>query len=166
MDKKSAVVAIVIGIILIASLGYVFISKQAASPNDAQISKDESRSQNSKQKLEQTSNDASEQPISKGLYVNYSKDLVEKTNGTKLLFFHAPWCSQCRQIEQSIKNDGIPSGVTIFKIDYDTNQKLREVYGVTLQTTFVKIDDEGNKLASYVAYEEPVFSSVERELLK
>lgn len=31
---------------------------------------------------------------------------------------------------------------------------------------FVKIDNQGNKVASYVAYKEPQFSSVERELLR
>lgn len=101
-----------------------------------------------------------------GIYTDYSEAAIATTKGTKLLFFHAPWCPQCRQIEASIKSGGIPSGVTIFKIDYDSNQKLREKYGVTLQTTFVKIDDAGNKLESYVAYDEPQFSSVERELLQ
>lgn len=101
-----------------------------------------------------------------GVYTDYSEEAIAATKGTKLLFFHASWCPQCRQIEASIQSDGIPSGVTVFKIDYDSNQKLREKYGVTLQTTFVKIDDNGNKIASYVAYEEPRFSSVERELLR
>ena len=101
-----------------------------------------------------------------GVYRDYSEEAVSTTTGTKLLFFHASWCPQCRSIDASIIEDGIPSGVTVFKVDYDSNQKLRQQYGVTIQTTFVKIDDAGNKLASYVAYEEPDFSSVERELLR
>jgi thiol-disulfide isomerase/thioredoxin len=99
------------------------------------------------------------------VYADYSQDATTKTDTTKLLFFHASWCPQCRSIEQSIKKDGLPSGVTVFKVDYDTNQELRQKYGVTIQTTFVKIDSNGNKLAAYVAYEEPTFSSVQRELL-
>ena len=101
-----------------------------------------------------------------GQYVDYSEEALLASSDTKLLFFHAPWCSQCRSIESSIKADGIPGGVTVFKIDYDSNQALRQKYGVTLQTTFVKVDNQGNKIESYVAYEEPVFSSVERELLR
>ena len=100
-----------------------------------------------------------------GVYLEYSKDTVLATKGVKLLFFHAPWCPQCRSLEESIKADGVPEGVTIFKVDYDSNQKLRQQYGVTIQTTFVKIDDAGNKIASYVAYEEPQIRSVTRELL-
>lgn len=101
-----------------------------------------------------------------GSYTDYSETAVANTPGTKLLFFHASWCPQCRQIEASIKEGGVPKGVTVFKVDYDSNQTLRQKYGVTIQTTFVKIDDQGNKIESYVAYEEPQFSSVERELLR
>jgi thiol-disulfide isomerase/thioredoxin len=103
--------------------------------------------------------------VKPGVYTDYSESAIATTSGTKLLFFHAPWCSQCRQMEASINKDGIPTDVTVFKVDYDSNQKLREKYGVTLQTTFVKIDDSGNKIKSYVSYEEPRFSAVQRELL-
>ena len=82
------------------------------------------------------------------------------------MFVHAPWCPQCRSLEESIKTTVLPDNVTIFKVDYDSNQALRQQYGVTLQTTFVKVNDEGEKTDSYVAYDEPVFASVERELLR
>ena len=101
-----------------------------------------------------------------GVYADYSEQAILATSGTKILFFHAPWCPQCREMEASINENGVPTGVTVFKVDYDSNQALRKKYGVTLQTTFVKVDDDGNKIASYVAYKEPQFSSVERELLK
>jgi thiol-disulfide isomerase/thioredoxin len=100
------------------------------------------------------------------MYIDYSETALNNTEGTKILFFHAPWCPQCREIEASINEDGIPSGVTVFKVDYDSHQSLRNKYGVTLQTTFVEVDDKGNKIDSYVAYEEPRFSSVVRELLR
>jgi len=101
-----------------------------------------------------------------GVYTDYSKQAVLTTKGTKLLFFYAPWCPQCRAIEASIKKSGIPNDVTVFKVDYDSNQELRQQYGVVIQTTFVKIDGQGNKIASFVAYKEPQFSSVKRELLQ
>ncbi len=97
-----------------------------------------------------------------GQYVDYSPELVSSTPGTKLLFFHAPWCSQCNALESDIEASGLPDGVTIFKVDYDSNQDLRQEYGVTIQTTMVKVDDDGNKIDSYVAYEEPTFDNVER----
>lgn len=104
--------------------------------------------------------------IPKGRYENYSKEAfeIEKTV-QRLLFFHASWCPQCRELDASIKAASLPADVIIFKVDYDSNQDLRKKYGVTLQTTVVKVDKNGNKLQSFVAYDEPSFASVQRELL-
>lgn len=101
-----------------------------------------------------------------GQYVDYSPELVASTKGDKLLFFHADWCSQCQALEEDIETSGVPDGVTIFKVDYDSNQDLRQEYGVTLQTTMVKVDDDGEKIDSYVAYEEPTLDSVTAALLQ
>jgi thiol-disulfide isomerase/thioredoxin len=101
-----------------------------------------------------------------GQYLDYSPELVASTPGDKLLFFHAPWCSQCVELEGDIEASGVPDGVTVFKVDYDSNQDLRKKYGVTIQTTIVKVDDNGEKVDSYVAYEEPTFDSVSAALLK
>lgn len=100
-----------------------------------------------------------------GAYVDYSNGVIASTSGTKILFFHAPWCPQCRDLEASIKNSTIPSGVTIIKVDYDSNHELRKKYGVTLQTTLVRIDDSGNKVDSFVAYDKPTLQSVKDNLL-
>src|SRR5690348_10915822 len=77
---------------------------------------------------------------SSGEYLDYKDGAITATKGTKLLFFHAPWCPQCRDLDADIKKQGVPSGLTIFKVDYDTSQKLRQKYGVTIQTTVVRID--------------------------
>lgn len=106
-----------------------------------------------------------EQPAPDGTYVDYTSDIIAKTPGQKVLFFHAPWCWQCRNIEEGIKKEGVPSGLTIIKVDYDANQALRRKYGVRLQTTFVKVDDQGNGQGQYVAYDEPTFEAVKRNFL-
>lgn len=98
-------------------------------------------------------------------YVNYSDELLANTTNTKIIFFHAPWCPQCRQIEKDIIASGVPSGVTILKADYDTSQELRQKYGVTIQTTLVKVDDQGNLIEKYVAYDEPTLESIKENLL-
>lgn len=101
-----------------------------------------------------------------GRYIAYTPAaLTETSNDTKVVFFHAPWCPQCRSIEKGIIADGVPAGFTILKADYDTNQALRKKYGVTLQTTFVKVDDRGEFIDKFVAYEEPTFESVKRNYL-
>ena len=101
-----------------------------------------------------------------GQYLDYSPELVASTPGDKLLFFHAPWCSQCVALEDDIEASGVPDGVTIFKVDYDSNQDLRQEYGVTIQTTLVKVDDNGDLIDSYVAYEDPTLDNVSAALLQ
>lgn len=160
MDKK--VVMIIVGIVLLVggAVGYVYLKPADTGVDGATVSRTDD---------DPASMETPKEPVADGqpgVYTDYSEQAVLSTAGTKLLFFHAPWCPQCREMEASIQRDGVPSGVTVFKVDYDSNQGLRQKYGVTLQTTFVKVDDEGNKVASYVAYEEPQFSSVERELLR
>lgn len=100
-----------------------------------------------------------------GSYTEYNVDTVTNVSGRKVLFFHAPWCSQCRSIEAGIKEQGVPAGLTIIKVDYDSNQTLRQKYGVTLQTTFVEIGDGGEFISKYVAYDEPTFDAVKRNYL-
>lgn len=103
--------------------------------------------------------------LQKGSYQDYSADLLSKTGGTKLLFFHAPWCPQCFALDESIKNSNIPDGVTVFKVDYDTNQDLRKKYGVTIQTTVVKLDEAGKVEKKSIPYDDPSWETVAKDLL-
>lgn len=104
---------------------------------------------------------ASEEPTepattAAGVYRDYSPEALAAAEGRVLLFFHAPWCPQCRSIEADVATQGVPDGVTILVVDYDTNQELRQKYGVTLQTSFVEVDTSGEALQPvYVAYSDP-----------
>ena len=46
----------------------------------------------------------------------------------------------------------IPESTQILKVDYDTATDLKQRYGVTLQTTFVKITSGGEKVSLWTAY--------------
>ena len=48
-----------------------------------------------------------------GQYVDYREGVLAQTSGQRVLFFHAPWCPQCRSIEKGIKADGVPDGFSI-----------------------------------------------------
>lgn len=100
-----------------------------------------------------------------GTYSDYTSESIASTTNTKLLFFHAPWCPQCRDLDKDIKAKGIPEGVAIIKVDYDSNQTLRKKYGVIIQTTIVRVDNNGDLVEKYVAYDEPTIDSVIKNLL-
>lgn len=156
MDKKAAWMIGILVIVIVGAVFYVFVGKGIqggvktphVDSGSSQVTALPSES------------------LPKGRYENYSKEAfeIEKTT-QRLLFFHASWCPQCRELDASIKAASLPAEVIIFKVDYDSSQDLRKKYGATLQTTVVKVDRDGNKLQSFVAYGEPSFASVQRELL-
>ncbi|GAA2030996.1 hypothetical protein GCM10009819_13520 [Agromyces tropicus] len=90
-----------------------------------------------------------------GAYVDYQDGIIEATPGDKVLFFHATWCPNCRALDEQLRAEGAPDGLTVFKVDYDSRTDLRQKYGVTMQTTVVFVDDAGEKLASSVLYQDP-----------
>ena len=67
-----------------------------------------------------------------------------------ILFFHASWCPDCQRNDNNLKDwykaNYIP--LSVYKIDYDSAIGLKQKYGVVQQDTFVRIDGEGNKVAS------------------
>lgn len=109
---------------------------------------------------------ASDRPIRADAYVEYGYRVIDMTPGTKLLFFHAPWCPQCRALDKDILSADIPDDVTVIRVDYDKNQELRQKYGVTIQTTLVKLDDDGDYVDKYIAYDQPTFEAVRQHLLR
>lgn len=156
--KKPAVISLVILALIFAAVAFVLVSKKADAP-----AADETRSSSSQTQSSEPGQTAEpEQNVSNsGVYTEYDEAKLASSKGRDYLFFHAPWCPQCRAIESSINAGGnIPSGVTIFKVDYDTSQDLRKKYGVTQQTTFVSVDNQGNFIDKYVAYDNPSIDSV------
>jgi hypothetical protein len=45
--------------------------------------------------------------------------------------------------------DQIPVDLTIVVVDFDTATDLRKLYGVTVQHTFVQIDDSGEAIGKW-----------------
>ena len=87
-------------------------------------------------------------------YVDYNPDLFARTaksGDSAVLFFHASWCPSCRVLNKDIEKniDQIPEGVTIFKVDYDSNGDLRSEYGINYQHSFVLVDEELNGVAKW-----------------
>jgi thiol-disulfide isomerase/thioredoxin len=136
---------IVIGIIVTVILvgGGVFV----LSSSDNEVGQSESSRQSdssSTTERETTAVDEATDVNKSGTYVEYSDSALASAEGTdRVLFFHAEWCSTCKFFEGDIKKTGVPEGVTVIEIDYDSNQELRDKYDVTVQSTFVLLDETG-----------------------
>jgi thioredoxin 1 len=82
-----------------------------------------------------------------GIYTAYSADLAKSAavDGNSVIFFHAPWCPTCKAAETDINANltKLDSKLTLLKTDYDTSTELKKQYGVTSQSTFVKVDKDG-----------------------
>ncbi len=158
MKNKQIIIAVVAAVLLVSlvvAVAYINNSNQANKENEA--AQNTQTSIDSQSQPSETNSQASTSP---GAYVQYTDEIIQDTPGTKVLFFHAPWCPQCMALEKSIESGKIPDGVTIIKVDYDSNQDLRKEYGVTLQTTLVRVDDSGKSVKKYTAYNQPTLQAL------
>ena len=157
MNKK--VTIIVLAVLLLVGIGVAYLLT-ANKPVD------EANSSNLvKQASSETQTQPAESPQAQGKYITYSAEALSTATGKRILYFHAPWCPQCQELDASIKKGPIPDGVTIIRTDFDSNQELRKKYGVTQQTTLVLIDENGNLVKKYNAYDSPSLSSITDNLL-
>jgi thiol-disulfide isomerase/thioredoxin len=159
MNKRVGIIALVIVLLIGGGVAYLSFTSEPAKQSQNTPVQSEDNPQD-------TSPPTEDQPTTTpGEYVDYREGIIAESKGTTLLFFHAPWCPQCRALESDIKTKGVPEGVTIIKVDYDSNQELRQEYSVTIQTTVVRVDEGGKLVEKYVAYDEPSLAAVVKELL-
>lgn len=138
MVMNKTIISIVIGLVVVIGGSIVFLATR-----DDDISMQDP-SQSSVVVDERAAPEAQDsESMQSGGYVEYTPQLIAQTPGTKILFFHAEWCPQCRQLDSDLESTGVPAGVTVMKVDYDSSRDLRQKYGVTQQTTLVRVDDNG-----------------------
>jgi thiol-disulfide isomerase/thioredoxin len=160
MNKRVGLIVLIIALLIGGGVAYLLLASEPdGSAKNTGV-------QNTGNSPVDTGRPAEDQAAStSGEYVDYKDGIIGEASGTTLLFFHAPWCPQCRALESDIKTKGVPEGVTIIKVDYDSSQKLRQEYGVTIQTTVVRVDKDGKLVEKFVAYDEPSMAAVAEELL-
>ena len=84
-----------------------------------------------------------------GVYTDYGANSIPQ-EGKTVLFFHADRCPSCVRAEKNFLASGIPEGLTILKVDYDSHPELRKHYGIRSQTSYVYIDPDGKMLTLWV----------------
>lgn len=142
MRKRLIIGATVTFVILTSGLLYLFMHP-STTPSRQSIS------------APRTVNTTSSSPASstQGRYTTYSAASASDTSFNEtILFFYAPWCPECRAFDTVLTSATIPEGTQILKVDYDTATDLKQRYGVTLQTTFIKITSGGEKVSLWTAY--------------
>ena len=141
------VMAIVV-LVLIASAGFVIMSGDNAMTvaDSAQQTNSLDSAAQPAQESASTAAEPAEQAstASDGEYIDFSEQALADASGNqRVVFFHAEWCSTCKFFENQIKSAGVPSGITILEADYDNDTELKAKYGVSVQSTFVLLDDSG-----------------------
>jgi thiol:disulfide interchange protein len=77
-------------------------------------------------------------------YISYSKEIFEKTEGKKILFFHADWCATCKAWKSMIlqNEEELPKETKIFIADFDVETDVKQKYGVTMQSTTLFFEND------------------------
>ncbi len=81
----------------------------------------------------------------------YDADRAAYADSDVVLHFSASWCPSCRATEESLNTDGVPDGLTVVKVDFDTATDLRQKYGVTVQHTFVQVEPDGTEIKKWTS---------------
>jgi len=88
-------------------------------------------------------------------YVDFTEEEFLKAKMDKkniALFFHADWCPACVKLEKEInKNLSImPDDSIVFNVNYDDSTKMKKMYWVTTQTSFIFLKDWSDEFTKKV----------------
>lgn len=150
MNKTTGIILAIVVLAGVVGIAYASmqsgISKDAGMDKGAMMKGDETMKQSESMKVEEMGT------MTIGSYEAYAPEkLVKAETGDVVLFFHASWCPSCRGLNADIEENmsAIPEGVTILKVDYDTESELRTRYGVTYQHTLVQVAADGSLIKKW-----------------
>lgn len=130
---------LIIGVVVVLLLGVGLFVLSGKNSDDAMMEEDKMM-------------EDEEAVMKEGAYQDYAPErLAAAESDTALLFFYAEWCPTCRPLDADIKanENQIPAGVSIFKVDFDTEISLRQKYGVTVQHTIVQVGSDGEMIKKW-----------------
>ena len=143
---KKAIIITLVSVVIVGGLVAALLLRPVDTTNRTART-----SESNQQEPEPAS--AEDKPLAEGRYIAYDPGLVSAEGYDEtILFFHASWCPECRAFEAAINEGGVPAGVQVLKVDYDSSTELRQKYEVTIQSSFVKVNDVGEKVSSWVGY--------------
>ncbi len=161
--KYEGIVYLGLALCVGALLIYFATAKTAVAPSQSQSTTELGR-ENEEENAPGTSSTNKAQELLKGeeqlfqyeelgIYQAYSPEKLKLAKDHKvILFFKADWCPSCQVADQVLNTEfaSIPKNLAILKVSYDTELELRKKYGVTVQHTFVQVDEEGNLITKWL----------------
>lgn len=153
MKKTYVIIALVIGIAVAGLVGYkVLLGDDADEAGSQKPATSQMPATDSSTNID-TAASASETKTSEGRYTSYSSEAVaDQGYSTTVVFFFAPWCPECQAFKKAIDESDIPAGTQILEASYDNETELKSKYGVTIQTTFVRVNSNGDLQKKWVGY--------------
>lgn len=145
---------------LALSLGLALTGCSSDSPDDSDVAAPPpaSASSSAEPSAEQNAEPGTEQPMAApaaedGEFVQLAEYEADPASyheaGDVVLFFNATWCPTCQVSVDSLTTEGVPAGLSVVAVDFDSATELRQQHGVTLQHTYVQIDEAGKQLAKW-----------------
>lgn len=131
--KTNTLIIIVLGVIVAAIAGLVFVSNSKTSTVSSGSQKSEILAPN---------------------YIIYTPAAFAdaKKEGKTILFFWAPWCGTCSALDDELKqrSSELPKDLTILRTNYDTQSDLKVKYNIITQHTLVQVDKDGNEIKKWI----------------
>lgn len=147
---KTVTVALVIILLIVAGV-YAFTQESDVADRTTASTTPSGTTQTSSTLKQSTA--ASPETTTKGRYQVYSEAAAtERDYTTTIVFFYAPWCPECRAFKQTLSSTSLPTGVQILQADFDSSTSLKKKYGVTLQSSFVRINSSGDLEKKWSGY--------------
>ncbi|RJR14713.1 thioredoxin [Candidatus Microgenomates bacterium] len=156
---KNQSLLIIVAVVIVLGAGAFFLSQSQKTPdamidktgdqimeNDSLMQDDEMMKEDEGSMMQDDGAEMHDR------YVAYTPQaFAAASNEKRVLYFHADWCPTCRPFnaELSTRTSEIPSGVVVFKTNYDTETALKQKYGITYQHTFVIVDSAGNEVSKW-----------------
>ncbi|MBP9738960.1 thioredoxin family protein [Candidatus Saccharibacteria bacterium] len=150
MKKPYIVALIVAAVILIGGGVFALTQENASTPTNKTAN---SPAESPAQSTNTSATNTKPANTTAGRYEQYSSGAVSDASyDTTVVFFYAPWCPECRAFKQAITDGQIPDGVQVLEADFDSSTDLKKKYGVTLQSTFVRVNTSGDLQQKWVGY--------------
>lgn len=150
--SQKIIAASVVSVLLLAGAAYALLIEEPTTTETSQ------QTSSTPQKAESTNSTESTETNNMqaaGRYATYTEEAIkDPAYDTTIVFFFAPWCPECRAYKQAIQAEQILEKVQILEADFDSSTELKKRYGVTLQTTFVRVNTTGELQKKWVGYGE------------